>query len=45
MSKKCTCYYKTCRESAGTKLEDGAAYLNVAGSSLSDYENNKARVP
>jgi len=45
MSKDCACYYKKCRESAGIKQDDAAAYLNVSCRSLSDYENNKARVP
>ncbi len=45
MSKSCMCYYKTCRESAGIKQEDAAVWLNVSCRSLSDYENNKARVP
>jgi transcriptional regulator with XRE-family HTH domain len=45
MSKDCACYYKTCRESAGIKQDDAAAYLSISCRTLSDYENNKARVP
>ncbi len=45
MSKDCACYYKTCRESAGIKQDDAAAYLNISSRTLSDYENNKSRVP
>ena len=45
MNKDCIIYYKTCRESAGIRQEDAAEYLNISCRSLSDYENNKAKVP
>lgn len=38
-------YYKTCRESAGMKQEEAAALLNISCRTLSDYENDKVRVP
>ncbi len=45
MNNDCKFYYKTCRETAGIKQETAAECLNISCRSLSDYENNKARVP
>ena len=45
MSNECESLYKVCRVSAGFTQEQAAELLGVAPRTLSDYENDKARVP
>lgn len=45
MSKICENRYKECRERVGFTQSQAAEMLHVSERSLSDYENNKTKVP
>ena len=45
MSNDCENLYKVCRTSAGLTQEQAAELLGVAPRTLSDYENERTRVP
>lgn len=45
MKKEVSNYYKTCRENAGLTQSKVSELLHISERSLSDYENNKTRVP
>lgn len=45
MSKGCMNYYKMCREAVGFTQNQAAERINVSVRQLSDYENDKAKVP